>query len=103
MRKAGNGGTSGLDPRSLGIADNADFGYTSFGGQSAGADAILIRYTLVGDADLTGDVGLADLLRLCNHLGYPTGQVWHDGDFDYDGGVDSSDYDAMVANMNNVL
>ncbi|HSI36555.1 MAG: PEP-CTERM sorting domain-containing protein [Phycisphaerae bacterium] len=53
--------------------------------------AVVVRTTLAGDADLSGDVGLNDLVRLANHYGQLTGAGWYDGDFDYNGEVGLND------------
>ena len=65
--------------------------YTVFDGQSVFAADVLARYTVYGDTNLDGTVTAADLTRMdagaVNHL---TG--WQNGDVNYDGVVDGSDY-----------
>ena len=54
-------------------------------------NAILMQYTISGDADIDGTVNLNDLIRLANHYGQTSGATWADGDFDYDGAVNLND------------
>ncbi len=65
--------------------------------------AILVRTTLAGDADLSGDVGLNDLLRLANHYGLPTTTGWYDGDFDYSGDVGLNDLLQLANNYGQAM
>jgi hypothetical protein len=79
----------------LGIIRNKNAGgtaiYSTFGGQSADANAILIRYTYYGDANLSGKVDSADYAAIDNgYLQHLFG--WANGDFNYDGVVNGSDY-----------
>jgi hypothetical protein len=65
--------------------------YSSFDGQPVGVDAILIRYTLWGDANLDGVVNTADYLLIDNGFAlHLTG--WRNGDFNYGAVVDGDDY-----------
>ena len=59
--------------------------FTSFYGKTVGVTDTLIRYTCMGDADLSGQVDATDQFFLDN------GQIfgltgWLNGDFDYSGG-----------------
>ncbi len=73
------------------IAPNGATLYPSFYGQSTDANAILVAYTYVGDANLSGKVDGSDYSLIDNgflhHL-----MGWGNGDFNYDGVVDGSDY-----------
>jgi hypothetical protein len=55
-----------------------------------GAGTLTIRYTLLGDANLDGRVGFADLLALAQHY-LQTGTSWPQGDFNYDGSTGFDD------------
>ncbi len=90
--------TAGADPRhlhTLGVILNSTSSgqpiYTTFDGQPADANAVLVAYTFFGDANLDGRVDGSDYTKIdasfSNHL---TG--WINGDFNYDGVVDGSDY-----------
>jgi len=80
----------------LGILANVANGqaiYPTFDGQPMGSADVLVKYTLVGDANLDGTVGIADYTRIDAGFiskGALTG--WANGDFNYDGSIDGSDY-----------
>ncbi len=71
-------------------------------GQDVDATSVLVRYTLYGDADLDGIVGLSDLLRLANNYG-TNGATWASGDFDGDHIVGLSDLLALANNYGGSL
>jgi hypothetical protein len=76
----------------LGVANNADIGYTDMGGETGlTGSEILVRYTYYGDADLSGGVDNADLLSFQDGLAPASPKIWLTGDFDYDGQVGNSD------------
>jgi hypothetical protein len=52
---------------------------------------IKVRFTLDGDADLSGNVNVADLANLAGNFGKTSGQFWIDGDFDDNGNVNVAD------------
>src|SRR5687768_12001683 len=100
-----NGGTwDGLGITSSFAAENADYaiGYAErsalddvpalFG--SVDPTSLLVRYTLLGDADLDGGVDLDDFNRLVTHFG--TGDDWHEGDFNYDALVNLADFNLLA-------
>jgi hypothetical protein len=58
----------------------------------------LFRHTRYGDANLDGQVNLADFNRLAANFGSTTG-VWTQGDFNYDGNVNLSDFNRLAANF----
>lgn len=65
--------------------------FTTFAGQSVDQDAVLVMYTLYGDANFDGEVSIADFLRTDRGAARNlTG--WNNGDFDYSGVVDAADY-----------
>ena len=55
-----------------------------------------------GDADIDGQVGLADLSALAFHWGATAGARWADGDFNADGAVTLADLSAMAFHWNHV-
>ncbi|HSI37194.1 MAG TPA: hypothetical protein VK986_26645, partial [Tepidisphaeraceae bacterium] len=85
----------------LGLAD--DGSAATWLGQTVDATTLLVRYTLAGDADLNGEVGLNDLVALANHYGNVTGQTWWDGDFDYNGEVGLNDLVILANQYGSVL
>jgi hypothetical protein len=64
------------------------------------ADAVLIRFTRYGDADLTGQVNSDDFNALATNFG-TTGNVWSEGNFNYDalGEVNSDDFNLLATNF----
>jgi hypothetical protein len=66
----------------------------TFMGQPIDSTALLIRYTLRGDADLDGTVGFQDLVCLAQNYGTAPGSApdaWMRGDFDGDGLINFND------------
>jgi hypothetical protein len=66
-------------------------------GESFNENSVLVKYTLLGDADLDGDSDLSDLglwaSKFTGDLGVQSSPTtfWTGGDFDYDGDTDLSD------------
>ncbi len=65
---------------------------------SVDGDAILIRLTRYGDANLDGLVNLADFNRLAANFGTMDGE-WSEGDFNYDNNVNLQDFNRLAANF----
>ena len=76
----------------LGYADSAD-GIL----HNLPANTILVKYTRLGDVNLDGVVGFADLLSLAQHYGQGNA-TWDEGDLNYDGVVNFSDLLALAQN-----
>lgn len=97
---------SGKGNTAVGYADNSDFGMSlaTFGGVSiSGTNSILMRYTVLGDANLDGTVDSTDLSLLQHSYGMTSGATWDEGDFNYDGKVDLSDYVVFRAHVGQSL
>lgn len=62
------------------------------------ATAVLVRYTVGGDANLDGITNIADFSRLASNFNLPG--VWSGGDFNYDGTVGIADFSILAANFN---
>jgi hypothetical protein len=79
----------------------------TFLGQSVDPDAILVRTTLAGDANLDGAVDFNDLVRLAQNyntrVAASTEDWWTRGDANYDGVVDFSDLVELAQNYNTAL
>jgi hypothetical protein len=84
----------------LGIAPANKVGLDggTFGGISVAGDDLLVGYTLMGDADLDGDVDFADLVKVAQNYGQTGGKYWYEGNFDYDGDVDFADLVRVAQN-----
>jgi autotransporter-associated beta strand protein len=109
------GAWNGLGIRSSSAASNsaASIGYMessalvgpgggAYLGQTVDATAIMLRYTLAGDADLNRAVGFTDLVHLAQNYN-TAGRFWSDGDFNYDGNVDFNDLVKLAQNYNTAL
>jgi hypothetical protein len=79
----------------LGYAQASTIGSVSFDGQSF-SDAVLVKYTLLGDTQLRGTVGIGDYDAVLSNFGQP--QDWSGGDFHYGGVVGIGDYDDVLSN-----
>jgi autotransporter-associated beta strand protein len=76
----------------------------NFAGAPVDADAVLLRYTLKGDATLDGIVDFNDLVKLAQNYNATDGQeTWDRADFTYDGNVDFNDLVALAQNYNTSL
>jgi hypothetical protein len=80
----------------IAVALNSDLSTpkSSFGDQNGinGSD-VLLMYTYVGDADLTGSIDGDDYMRI--DAGYSSGGAltgYVNGDFDYSGSINADDY-----------
>ena len=82
----------------LGYAEASALGVNSFSGQSVDSTSILIRYTLTGDADLSGTVDTLDFNLLAANFG-ASGARWDLGDFTYDGTIDTLDFNHLALNF----
>jgi hypothetical protein len=67
-----------------------------------GANAVLVRYTLAGDGDLSGTVDLTDFTYLAANFN-GGGKNWLQGDYNYDGNVDLTDFTFLASNFNQTL
>jgi hypothetical protein len=104
---AGIGSTGIAATRSLGYAEASDVLGASggiFGSASVDGSAVLVRNTLVGDANLDGRVDFLDLARLAQNYNVSDGsRTWAGGDFNYDGSVDFTDLAQLAQNYNTAL
>ena len=67
--------------------------YTTFSGQAVGPDDILVKYTYVGDANLSGAVSFDDYVGMDNaFFGLIPNLGWATGDINFDGTINFDDY-----------
>jgi fibronectin type 3 domain-containing protein len=86
----------------LGFGEASTLGLATFDGLTLGGNAVLVKYTVVGDTNLDGSVGLVDYnTLLANYNG--NGQPWTSGSVDYSGNVGLADYNTILANYNQTL
>jgi hypothetical protein len=81
----------------IGFADSSDGQ-----GINTNPNTIELKYTLIGDANLDGQVNSTDLQILLTSLN-TSGRSWDQGDFDYSGNVNSSELQDLLATLNTVL
>jgi hypothetical protein len=90
----------GFDLTGIGVIRNSDLdittgvpgsAYTTFSGQSVTPDDVLVKYTYVGDANLSGAVSFDDYVGMDNaffelipNLGWATGDINFDGVINFD-------------------
>ena len=86
----------------LGYGEASTLGLSTFDGLILGGNAVLVKYTLTGDAYLTGSVGLSDYNTVLSNFN-GSGDLWTDGSFDYSGNVGLADYNAVISNFNQTL
>jgi hypothetical protein len=98
-----NSSLAATSPRSdgVGYGPGSQIAPTSIGPFSIGTNDTLVRHTLDGDADLSGNVNLADFNRLAGNFGQPN-RAWVDGDSNYDNDVNLTDFNALAANFGSV-
>jgi hypothetical protein len=73
-------------------------------GSAVDGDAVLARYTLLGDATLDGVVNFADLVQLAQSYNVVDGtRTWFTGDFTYDGNTNFADLVKLAQNYNTAL
>jgi hypothetical protein len=117
--KQGQGGTSGITSSTAGtnavagqatglavmLNDNGSGSpiYPTFDGLTADANSILIKYTLLGDTNLDGNVNVGDLSNMAGNFGVTSGASWIQGDFNYDGQVNVVDLSDLAANFGDTL
>ncbi len=82
----------------VGFGDAAALGIINFAGVPVDGEAVLLRYTRYGDANLDRAVNLQDFNRLAAHFGM-SGVFWHQADFNFDNIVNLQDFNRLAANF----
>src|SRR4029453_6784890 len=92
----------GFDLTGLGVIRNSDLdittgvpgsSYTTFSGQSVTPDDVLVKYTYVGDANLSGAVTFDDYVGMDNaFFGLIPNLGWATGDINFDNVINFDDY-----------
>ena len=80
----------------LGYALASTIGTTTFDGQAVSGNETIVKYTLLGDTQLRGAVGIGDYDTVLSNYG--SGTDWSQGDFHYAGVVGIGDYDDVLSN-----
>jgi hypothetical protein len=92
------------DPTGLGYAEASAVFSTfpaTFVGQSVDSTTFLVRYTLLGDNNLDGTVGIGDFANLATNFNEPGD--WVKGDYNYNGMVTIGDFAFLASNYNQSL
>ncbi len=80
----------------LSLVDNALLGLTEYpsAGHTFGSNAIVGKYTYVGDTNWDGQVTAQDVTAIDANLGTSValGFAWFYGDTNFDGNIDAADY-----------
>jgi hypothetical protein len=97
-----NNVAQGFDLTGLGVIRNSDLdvttgipgsGYSSFSGQPVTPDDVLVKYTYIGDANLSGAVSFDDYVGMDNaFFGLIPNLGWATGDINFDGVINFDDY-----------
>ena len=82
----------------LALLDNALLNKTTFGGNPADPDSLLLSEELLGDANADGHVDLSDLSTLLNSFGSTTPN-WTAGNFDHAPTIDLTDLSDVLNNF----
>src|SRR5207248_6144452 len=99
-----NGHSTGLGYAEASSVLTYSNGTASFSGQTLSDNtAVLVRYTLRGDANLSGTVDLTDFTFLAANFNKSSGAQWLDGDFNYDDKVDLTDFTFLASNFNQTV
>ncbi len=95
----------------LGYATSTELGISSFDGLSLGGNALLVKYTLMGDTTLSGTVSGADYNTVLSN--YDSVGDWSEGNFHYGGtyyngvftndDVAGQDYNTVLSSFDNLL
>jgi hypothetical protein len=92
-------GSSGVT--ALGLGEASTLGLSTFDGLTLGGNAVLVKYTLTGDANLDGTVNFNDFSIVQNN--YNQSSVWSGGDFNYDGITNFNDFSLLQNNYGQTL
>jgi autotransporter-associated beta strand protein len=92
------------DSKGIGYAEAADVAGGTWQGEQVDGTTVLVRYTLLGDATLDGQVNFNDLVQLAQSYNVVDGtRTWFTGDFTYDGNTDFNDLVKLAQNYNTAL
>ncbi len=72
-----------------------------FSGVAVDGTTVLVKYTVAGDANLSGNVNLDDFTALAANFG--NAGVWTTGDFNYNGLVNLDDFTILAASFGQTL
>ncbi len=95
---------SNLHKTAIGYAEASSVtSATTFFGEPIDSTTVLMRYTVLGDANLDGTVNALDFNAVATNFGSSTNREWSQGDFNYDGKTNTLDFMALATNFNQAL
>jgi hypothetical protein len=86
----------------LGFGEASTLNLSTFDGVTLGGNAVLVKYTVVGDTNLDGIVNGTDYNTVLRNFD-SSGQTWTGGDFGYSGTVTGADYNDVIGNFDLTL
>jgi hypothetical protein len=102
---SGNGivTSAGTSANRLGYMEASQLvpGGGTYAGQTVDGTAVVIAFTVGGDADLNKVVNIQDFGTLASNFNLPGS--WAKGDFDYNGVVNIQDFSVLAGNFNRTL
>jgi hypothetical protein len=75
----------------------------AFGGAEADETSVLVRCTYYGDTNLSGNVDSTDFAAFLPGYGLVSGGTWRTGDFNFDGKVNTLDFNQLSCNFGESL
>jgi hypothetical protein len=78
-------------PDQVGLGAGSNIAISTLGGFAIAPNDMVLRYTMLGDFNLSGTTNFDDLLRLAANYNTLVDKVFTQGDANYDGGVDFDD------------
>jgi hypothetical protein len=74
----------------------------TFFGKSIASSTMLVRYTTLGDSNISAKANALDFNAVATNFG-STGKNWYQGDFNYDGFVNTLDFTALASHFNQAV
>src|SRR5207253_8811942 len=102
LRSSTAAASTGSLVSAIGVVEASAIGVHAFGGRDVDSDALLVAYTLAGDANLDGTIDSLDFGRLATNFGrFQAG--WQGGDFNYDGRSNALDFNVLASAFGAVM
>ena len=98
VAKTINADSTPLHHTGLGYAVASSVNLSSVDSTSVNPTDVVVKYTLIGDANLDGVVNALDFNALATNFG--SSNDWSHGDYTYDGTVDVNDFVELAKNFN---
>jgi autotransporter-associated beta strand protein len=86
-----------LHKTALGYAEVSSIAVGTIPGQTIDQTSVVVRYTMLGDANLDQAIDSTDFTALASNFNL-SGKNWFEGDFNYDGVVNALDFNILASN-----